>query len=297
MINSLFKTIKQGCVQLFKNKNLLLTSLFSITAMFLVLSIFFALIVNVTVIAEASKSQFNTISVYLKEEAPQEQIDEITEKAQNLSTVSSVSYISKEAAKANFAKRYGENSYIFDSLNKNPFPASLEIKVIDIKDAKSVSETVKGMPGIDEVKFNGDVINKMIKITKTIQLVSLVVVGILIVISIIIIANIVKLTVLARGREISIIKYIGATNWFIRGPFLVEGIVIGIVSSLISLGFIAILYGKVVKLFSEKMFVWFSVGFVPESFLIQNLAIILFALGICIGALGSVLSMRRFLET
>ena len=102
---------------------------------------------------------------------------------------------------------------------------------------------------------------------------------------------------LARGREISIMKYVGATNWFIRGPFLIEGMIIGILAALISSGVICGLYSLVTVNISEQMLVMFSTGLVPVAFMTENLIIIFLALGMSIGAMGSMISMRRFLDT
>ena len=92
-------------------------------------------------------------------------------------------------------------------------------------------------------------------------------------------------------------KYVGATNWFIRGPFLVEGMIIGLVSSVISAGVVGFAYYKFVEVYQQKLLILFSSGMVPFEFIMENLVIIFVAIGISIGSLGSILSMRRFLDT
>jgi cell division transport system permease protein len=92
-------------------------------------------------------------------------------------------------------------------------------------------------------------------------------------------------------------KYVGANNWFIRGPFLVEGMLIGFISAALSAGLVGLIYHKIMELFGTDMFLMFSVTMVPEGFLIENLIMIFAALGISIGAFGSIISMRRFLDT
>ena len=151
--------------------------------------------------------------------------------------------------------------------------------------------------GIEKVKYNQSEINKILKITNSIQVGALVIIVFLIFVSIIVVSNTVKLTVLARGREISIMKYVGATNWFIRGPFLIEGIIIGILAALISAGVICGLYSLIIANISEQMLVMFSTGLVPVAFMTENLIVIFLALGVSIGAMGSMISMRRFLDT
>ena len=121
-------------------------------------------------------------------------------------------------------------------------------------------------------------------------------IAVLVVVSIIVVANTIKLTVHAREEEIHIMKYVGATNWFVRGPFLVEGIIIGVIASLIAVAIVGFGYYKFVDIFSSKVLILFSTGMIPYQFIIENLIIIFVALGVSIGSLGSILSMRRFLK-
>ena len=111
------------------------------------------------------------------------------------------------------------------------------------------------------------------------------------------VSNTIKLTVFARSREITMMKYVGATNWFIRGPFLVEGMLIGMFSALISVGIIALTYSKISELIGQDVFIILSTPMVPVSFMTINLISIFLAVGISIGACGSIISMRRFLDT
>ena len=117
----------------------------------------------------------------------------------------------------------------------------------------------------------------------------------LIIVSIVVVSNTIKLTVLNRSREINIMKYIGATNWFIRGPFLGEGIIIGIVSAAISVGLTIFGYTKLIDAIGEQVFSILSVPMVPVDFLALNFTWIFLALGVSIGACGSIISMRKFL--
>ena len=111
------------------------------------------------------------------------------------------------------------------------------------------------------------------------------------------ISNTVKLTVFARAKEIRIMKYIGATNWFIRGPFLAEGILIGMLASIVATGLIALIYGKIVELIGAQVLAIVACPLISVSYLTCNMVIIFLALGMSIGAWGSIVSMRRFLDT
>ncbi len=156
---------------------------------------------------------------------------------------------------------------------------------------------VKNFEGLEDIKYYKDTVDQLIKITGFVQVGAMIVIIFLVIVSVVVVSNTIKLTVLAREREISIMKYVGATNWFIRGPFLIEGILIGIVSALISVGVISLLYYKIVELIGPQLFVILSTTMVSGAFLVVHLVWIFLALGISIGACGSIISMRRFLDT
>jgi cell division transport system permease protein len=118
----------------------------------------------------------------------------------------------------------------------------------------------------------------------------------LIIVSVMVVSNTIKLTVFNRANEINIMKYVGATNWFIRGPFLIEGIIIGIFAAGISVGITAAIYSKLVELLSDHMFSLLSMPMVPVGFMVYNFAWIFISLGVSIGACGSIISMRKFLK-
>ena len=138
--------------------------------------------------------------------------------------------------------------------------------------------------------------DKLLDATRFIQLAAIVIMVFLIIVSVVVVSNTIKLTVFNRSNEISIMKYIGATNWFIRGPFLAEGIIIGIISAGISVGVSAAMYRKIVEVIGDQVFSVLSMPMVPVNFLVYNFTWIFLALGISIGACGSIISMRKFLD-
>lgn len=272
-------------------------SFFSITAMLLILGLFFIVVVNVNMVAENAKKQFDTIQVYLLEDTSEESVNQMIDKLEGMEQVTKAEYLSKEDALNEFKVKWGDKAYLLDGLSKNPLPNSIRIKLNDIEKAEAVVEKAKTFEGIEDIRYYQSTVDKLIHITDLIKIGASVIIVFLVVISVVVVSNTVKLTVLAREREISIMKYVGATNWFIRGPFLVEGIIIGFFSAGIAVALVAILYKKVLTLFSQDAFLLFSTSMVPEAFLVKNLVVIFMALGISIGAIGSIISMRRFLDT
>lgn len=289
-------TIKQAFSQLGRNKNMSSASIFAIMAMMIILGIFFTLMVNVNLMVQNAEDQFDTIQFYLYDNVTDEQAKQMVEKISKMEHVTDAEYITKEEAMTIMKERWGEKSYLLEGLSGNPFPASIEITADDIKYEEDLVDDVAAMEGIEEVKFYKEVINKLLAITGYIQTGALILIGILIIVSIIVVSNTIKLTVHAREREIHIMKYVGATNWFIRGPFLVEGMIIGLIASILAAAIVGVTYYKFVDIFSSKILIMFNSGMVPYTFIIQNSVIIFIALGISIGALGSILSMRRFLK-
>ena len=297
MIRSFFYSIKQAFKQVGRNKSMAFTSLFSITAMLLILGMFFILVVNVNLMTESAKDQFDTVELFILDEATPEQISSMNDEIKKLDNVDSTEFLTKDDAMDEMRSRWGDNAYLLDGLNGNPLPRSLKINLRNIEEADSVVDYVGKFTCIEDVRYSRTEVEKILSITDSIQIGAMVIIIFLIIVSIIVVSNTVKLTVLARGREISIMKYVGATNWFIRGPFLVEGIIIGVLAALLSSLAISGLYMLISNSLSQKILVLFASGLYPVPMMSLNLVIIFLALGVSIGAMGSIISMRRFLDT
>jgi cell division transport system permease protein len=297
MLNSWGYAFKQAFKQAFRNRTMSFASMFSITAMLLILGLFFILVVNVNMVSETAKKQFDTIQVYLLDETTYDQASAMLSQLSETEGVKEASYLSREQAMANWRTKWGDNAYLLDGLENNPLPNSLVIKVTRLEAADEVVAKVKTFDGIEDVKYYKDTVDQLMKVSKFMQASALIVIVFLVAVSVVVVSNTIKLTVLAREREISIMKYVGATNWFIRGPFLVEGILIGILSSLISAGIVSFLYYKITQLVGHEIFIMLSTTMVPGDFLTGRLVWIFLALGVSIGACGSIISMRRFLDT
>ncbi|HIU25175.1 MAG TPA: ABC transporter permease [Candidatus Copromorpha excrementigallinarum] len=273
-----------------------IASIFAITAMLLILSIFFILVININTAAETIQQDYDSIEIYLQDETTREQADEIINDLDGREGVDDVYYKTKDEAMNEFRQRWGENAYLLDSLEENPLPNSIVIMISDLESADQIAQQAATYDGIEDVKFYKDTVDKLLSATRYIQIAAVVVMVFLIIVSIVVVSNTIKLTVFNRAGEISIMKYVGATNWFIRGPFLAEGIIIGIISAGLSVGIASFIYSKIVDAFGEQMLSALSMPMVPVSFLTYNFAWIFMALGISIGACGSIISMRKFLD-
>jgi cell division transport system permease protein len=275
-----------------------IASLFSITAMMLILGLFFVLIVNIGVAMETAKMDYDTVSVYLTDEVTYDSAMKMADQLRAMSEVAEVSYLDKDTALSQWKVQYwGENAYLLDTLPENPLPNSIEVTVKELSGADAVVEKAKSFQGVEDIKYYRDTVQKLVKITDSLKVAMLIIMAFLVLVSIVVVSNTIKLTVFARQREIEIMKYVGATNWFIRGPFLAEGIFIGIIAAGISVGVVAALYGKIVQLMGTDMSLMIGSPMVSVQFLVVNLVWVFLALGISIGACGSIVSMRRFLDT
>lgn len=271
-------------------------SIFSITAMLLILGLFFIITVNLNLFTEVVKADYDLVEVYVEDDASQMTINKDIEDLKALDEVESITFRTKDEALKIMKKRWGESGYLLDSLGENPLPSSLLISIKNVDDAEAVIDKANALPGIESVKYYKETVEKLTKATNFLQTGSLIVMAFLVLVSIIVVSNTVKLTVFARSKEIEIMKYIGATNWFIRGPFLTEGIIIGLFAALVSSGLITLIYSKVVDIIGTDVVAILSSPLVPTDYLAGNLLIIFLALGISIGACGSIVSMRKFLD-
>lgn len=296
MFSGLWYSLKKAVVQIFRNKGMSLASLFSITAMLLILALFFAFTVNVNYLTEQIKDEFNTIVLFLYDDATTEDAYKIATSIESMDQVASVKYVSKESAMEEFKVSWGDNAYLLDGLAENPLPNSLRVELADIKGGSLVAQVAYGFTGVEDVRFYQEEVDKVLKVSTVIQRSALVVIIFLVVVSVMVVSNTVKLTVLARQEEIEIMKYIGATNWFVRGPMFVEGMLIGLISAAIALGISAALYIKLETGLRVDMMTLFATTLVDSKFVIINLSWIFVSLGISIGACGSIISMRRFLK-
>ena len=297
MMNRLSYNLKQAFQQIFRNKGMSVASIFAITAMMLILGLFFVLTVNVNLFTEMVKADYDQIEIFLEDSTSKEDAQVMMDQVESHEHVSDVVYRSKEDALKIMKKRWGENSYLLDTLGENPLPNSLLITIDNLESADQVTTYVGEFDGVEDIKYYKETVEKLTMVTDFLQIACLIIMAFLVIVSVVVVSNTIKLTVMARSKEISIMKYIGATNWFIRGPFFAEGVILGIFSSLVSAGITFAVYSKVVGAIGTQVMTILSSPLVPAGYMAGNLICIFLAMGISIGACGSIISMRRFLDT
>ena len=279
-----------------RNKGMYFTSTMAITAMMLILGLFFVTFVNINLFAAAIEKDYNVIQIYLSTENTEEVTQAAGASLEAMEGVDHITFVTKQEALGTLKARWGENGYLLENLPKNPLPDSYNVYVRDKDAANSVAIAAADIPGVDDVVYYQDTIEKLAQVSRFTELGSVITMGFLIIVSIIIVANTIKLTVFNREKEISIMKYLGATDWFVRAPFIWGGIIVGVVSAAIATGLTHVIYQKVTNLIGADITRILSVTVVPSEYLTTNLLIIFLCLGVSIGTCGSIISIRRFLD-
>ncbi len=289
-------TCKQAVRQIIRNKAMTFASVFAITAMLMILGVFFVILMNVNQAITSIRHDYDNIEVFYLDKTKITDIQKAEKQISGWGNVKEVKYRSKEEAMKLLKKSWGNNAYLLDSVKENPLPRSLVITVSDVEKSDDVAKEAKKLSGIEDIKYYKDTVDKLVKFTNGIKVAAAVIMAFLILISTVVVSNTIKLTVLNRSEEISIMKYVGATNWFIRGPFLLEGIFIGAFSALFSAGLVALLYGRIISKLGTGIVQVLSIPMVSARFMNFYLLWIFLAIGIIIGAWGSMISMRKFLD-
>jgi cell division transport system permease protein len=234
------------------------------------------------------------VHVYFQSNATPQQETAVQQKLQNDRRVKRVIFVSKAEAEAKMKKLYPK-LYTIKLLN-NPLPDSYTVVPRDPPDTPLLGKDVQaaGWSGVDAVKWGSETADRVLTIAKVISLVFLIAVILLVVASTLLIANTIRLSIFARRREIEVMKLVGATNWFIRGPFMLEGFLCGLVGSVLAV--ILLVLGKTIALPSILPHIGGGTGSDVHSLPFTLNALALLGTGLLLGALGSGLTLRRFLQ-
>ena len=290
--------IGEGFSNVFKNKKSTGASLMIMCATMIIFGIFLILGENINHFVDEVESE-QGIQVFVKNDATQEQIDELGEKIRAIDGVSTVDFVSKDEALEQMKERFGDRQDLLDGYEgeNNIFTASYVVTLTDLTKSKEVQEQINTYDAVKKITSKDEVVTTLINLANGIKIVTGVILALLIIISIFIIANTIKLTVHARRKEISIMKYVGATNGFIRWPFIVEGMIIGILASIISIVIVGGAYTLIAdKLVSSEFMQLINMSLISFGDMFNSIIFVYMLLGIGIGVLGSVISMRKYLK-
>ncbi len=293
--NTLKYLFKEGIVGLWKNRVMALASAGTIVLCLLILGMSYSIGTNIEYILKQIEIKFG-ITTYVKEDVSEERILALRSQIGSLPYVTKVDYISKEDALKAFSEGSKDDSIFNDFLKDNPLPASFEISVSGVEYQSQVVSELSKMPEL-EVKYLKNETNMFIKINQTISYISLVIISCLIIVGLLLMINTIKLTVYIRRKEINIMKYIGATDWFIRLPFLIEGLVIGLIGALVSILVIVLSYNWLSGVFTTNLMGMLNgLTLKDPSDIISALIPVCMGIGVSIGLIGSGMAMHKHLK-
>ena len=295
--------IGEGFSNVFKNKKSTGASLMIMCATMIIFGIFLILGENINhIVKEVEGSQ--GIQVFLNADATDEQVKELGEKIRNIEVngtkaVNTVVHKTKEEALNTMKERFKEKQDLLSTFegDNNIFSESYVVTLTDLNLSQDVQDQISKFENVKKITSKDQTVTTLINLANGIKIVTGVILLLLIFISVFIIANTIKLTVHARRKEISIMKYVGATNNFIRWPFIVEGMIIGIMASAISIVIVGIVYNIIAdNLVNSQFMKLINMSLVSFGDMFNSIIITYMLLGIGIGAFGSIISMRKYLK-
>ena len=285
--NRLGYLIGEGFSNVFKNKKSTGASLMIMCATMIIFGIFLILGENINHFVQQVESA-QGIQVFIKSEATEQDIEKLEEQIRNVDGVSTTVFVSKEEALDQMKERFGDKEYLLEGYEgeNNIFTASYVVTLTDLTKSKAVQDEISTFNNVKRITSQDETVSTLINLANGIKIVTGVILMLLVVISIFIIANTVKLTVHARRKEISIMKYVGATNGFIRWPFIVEGMIIGIFASVISILFIGVTYSFIAeKLVNSEFMQLIEMSLISFGEMFNSIIFVYMLLGIGIGAM------------
>jgi len=297
--NSFNYLIGEGFRNVFKNKKSTMASLVIMCATMLIFGTFFAIGENIDyVMTQIESSQ--GFQVFAKKEATEEQVKNLGDQIRAIDGVSTADYVSKEQGMNTMKERFKDKAGVlagWEDPENNPLTDSYIVKLTDLSLNEDVQAQVSNLENVKTITSSNKTITTLMNLTNAIRIATLILLIILVIISIFIISNTIKLTMHARRKEISIMKYVGATNNFIRGPFIVEGIIIGILSGALSIVVVGGLYKIITdKLMMSEFMLTMNLSLLTFSDMFNLIVIVYTLLGIGIGVIGSTVSMRKYLK-
>lgn len=285
-VKETFKSIK-------RNQLMSLASVSTVALSLLVLGIFMVMVLNTNHVAKFLETQVQ-ISVYMEDSASAEKLTATGKTLQALPGVTSVKAVTKEEALERFKERLGDQANLLDFIgDENPFPYSFEVNVDNPERINELAPKIDELEGVETAKFAQEVVEHIFQLTKMLRIGGSLLVLALALATLFIIVNTIRITVFARRREVTIMKYVGATDWFIRWPFLLEGMFLGFTGALIATVVISQVYGAILDRVHATL-AFFPL--LPAWPLLVYINITLIVIGTGIGAAGSSISLRKFLK-
>lgn len=285
--------IREVFISLRRNNWMSVASIGTVAVSLFIFGMFLMMVMNMNKLAENMESQVQ-INVYLLDKVDREQTRDIEKDLKEIEGVESVGFVTKDEAMERFKDRLGDQKTLLDALDEtNPLPDSFEVTVTNPDLVKTAAEKMEKLDGVECAKYGQDVMEHLFEITRLLRIFGFTLMLVLAFATLFIISNTIRLTVFARRKEIAIMKYVGATDWFIRWPFVMEGMVLGLFGSIIA----AMVLRTAYTAMAEK--VYDTLAFfplIPEQPFLTYITIVVVISGMVVGAIGSAVSIKKFLK-
>ncbi|HIR52145.1 MAG TPA: ABC transporter permease [Candidatus Onthovicinus excrementipullorum] len=285
---------KEGFRNVWHNKLMSIASVAVLMSCMIIIGCAALVFANINKVLDKVDDQ-NVIVAFIDDGAAQDVIDRVGADLKALPNVGSVTFVSQEEGLAQMAEEMDLSDYLNGM--ENPLPDSYKITVDDMALFDQTAESIRNVDGIQSIEESSDLAGSLTTVRHAVSIVSIVIIAMLFVVSLFIVSNTVRVTMYSRRLEISIMKAVGATRWFIRWPFMIEGMLIGLLAGILSLLAVWGVYALAVSLFGD-MFASLlgGVTLVPFADLSWKLLLAFVAIGIVTGGVGSIFSMNKYLR-
>jgi len=290
-------TVKQGIINIFRNKWYSLASMATISACLLMFGIFYAIVANFQYIVKSAQEGV-AVTVFFESDISEERIAEIGTMIEKRAEVSKINYVSADEAWESFKEEYlGEYADGFGDDNPLADSSNYEVYLNDVSMQASLVTFIDSIEGVREVHQSEITANTLTGVNKLVAYVSAGIIIILLAVSVFLISNTVTIGISVRKEEINIMKYIGATDYFVRSPFIVEGVLIGLVGAAVPLLMIYFIYNSVINYISQRFSVLTDLlKFLSVETVFQTLLPVSLIIGIGIGFFGSFITVRKHIR-
>ena len=292
----LSRSIRDAFKSVFRNFSLSLASISCITITLIIVAVSIIASLNVENFAKEIESDL-TIVVFLDSDTTKDEVKDLTKEIKNTTNVESVTFQGKEEVKDQMSKESDTFKSVMSEWSKedNPLKDTFKIKVKDATEISHTAKTIKKMDKVSLVRYGEGMVDKLVKAFTSIEKVAYGVVIALVVVTVFLIINTIKLTIFSRKREISIMRLVGASNFSIKTPFIIEGMFLGLIGSIIPVLLTTFGYLAFYKHFDGYLFTKLIELIKPEPFIYTTSGIVV-VIGILVGMIGSASAVRKYLK-
>ncbi|PRO65609.1 permease-like cell division protein FtsX [Alkalicoccus urumqiensis] len=292
---TLGRHVKEGGRNIVRNGWMTFASVSAVTVMLLVVGTFMLLIMNVNHFADTLEGDVE-VRVFVERQAEAADQEQLETEITRVPGVDDVAFVPREEGLDNFIASLGDEGEYFETLREeNPLNDVFVVQAEEPERTDQVAGQIDSLTHVEDVEYGSNIFNQLFAATDLVRIVGLVLITGLLFTAVFLIANTIKLTIVARKKEIQIMKFVGATNSFIRWPFFIEGLLLGILGCILPIGLLVYGYGRFYDIIGQNTGLEFF-EFLPPQVVLFQTAILLLTVGAVVGVWGSLMSVRKFLR-